>query len=36
MELFGAPKITLMLEKYNFNPGEIAKWTITLILKKST
>jgi len=36
MGLFGPPKITLMLEKYNFNPGEVAKGTITLNLKKPT
>jgi hypothetical protein len=36
MGLFGAPKITLMLEKYNFNPGEIAKGNITINLKKPT
>lgn len=36
MGLFGPPKITLMLEKYNFTPGEIAKGTITVNLKKPT
>lgn len=36
MGLFGSPKITLMLEKYNFNPGEIAKGNITINLKKPT
>jgi len=36
MGLFGPPKISLMLEKYNFNPGEIAKGTIKLNLKKPT
>lgn len=36
MGLFGPPKITLMLEKYNFNPGEIAKGNITINLKKPT
>lgn len=36
MGLFGPPKITLMLEKYSFNPGEKVKGTITLNLKKST
>lgn len=36
MGLFGPPKITLMLEKYNFTPGEIAKGTITINLKKPT
>ena len=34
MGLFGPPKITLMLEKYNFTPGEIAKGTVKLNLKK--
>jgi len=36
MGLFGPPKITLMLEKYNFNPGDVAKGTITINLKKPT
>jgi len=36
MGLFGPPKITLRLEKYNFNPGEIAKGNITINLKKPT
>ena len=36
MGLFGPPKITLMLEKYSFNPGEKVKGTITLNLKKPT
>ena len=36
MGLFGAPKITLMLEKYNFNPGDLAKGTVTINLKKPT
>jgi len=36
MGLFGSPKITLMLEKYNFNPGEMAKGNITINLKKPT
>jgi len=36
MGLFGAPKITLMLEKYNFNPGEIAKGNVAINLKKPT
>jgi len=36
MGLFGPPKITLMLEKFNFNPGEVAKGTITINLKKPT
>jgi len=34
MGLFGPPKISLMLEKYNFTPGEIAKGTVKLNLKK--
>ncbi len=34
MGLFGSPKITLSLEKYNFTPGEIAKGTVKLNLKK--
>jgi len=36
MGLFGAPKISLTLEKYNFTPGELAKGTIKLNLKKPT
>ena len=36
MGLFGAPKITLKLEKFSFNPGEVAKGTITVNLKKPT
>ncbi len=36
MGLFGSSKITLMLEKYNFNPGEMAKGNITINLKKPT
>jgi len=36
MGLFGSPKITLMLEKFNFNPGEVAKGAITINLKKPT
>ena len=36
MGLFGPDKITLMLEKYSFAPGEMAKGTITLNLKKPT
>lgn len=36
MGLFGPPKIAMTLEKYNFNPGEIAKGTITINLKKPT
>ena len=34
MGLFGPPKITLMLEKYNFSPGETAKGTVSINLKK--
>jgi len=34
MGLFGPPKITMTLEKYNFIPGEIAKGTVKLNLKK--
>ena len=34
MGLFGPPKISLMLEKYNFSPGETAKGTVSLNLKK--
>jgi hypothetical protein len=34
MGLFGPPKITLMLEKYNFSPGETAKGNVSLNLKK--
>ena len=34
MGLFGPPKISLKLEKYNFTPGEIAKGTVNLNLKK--
>lgn len=36
MGLFGPPKITMMLDKYNFNPGNIAKGTIKINLKKPT
>ncbi len=36
MGLFGPPKITLMLEKYNFTPGEVAKGNIKLNLKNPT
>ncbi len=36
MGLFGPPKIAMTLEKYNFNPGEVAKGTITINLKKPT
>ena len=34
MGLFGPPKISLMLEKYNLTPGETAKGTVKLNLKK--
>ena len=34
MGLFGSPKITLSLEKYNYTPGEIAEGTVKLNLKK--
>lgn len=36
MGLFGSPKITMKLEKYNFNPGDIAKGNISINLKKPT
>jgi len=36
MGLFGPPKITMTLEKYNFTPGGVAKGTIKLNLKKPT
>lgn len=36
MGLFGGEKITLMLEKYNYTPGETIKGTVTLKLKKLT
>jgi hypothetical protein len=36
MGLFGPPKITLTLEKFSFNPGEHAKGTVTINLKKPT
>lgn len=36
MGLFGGEKITLMLEKYNYTPGETIKGTVTLKLKKPT
>jgi len=36
MGLFGSSKITLRLEKYSFNPGEIAKGNIAVNLKKPT
>ena len=34
MGLFGPPKISLMLEKYNFKPGDTAKGTVKINLKK--
>jgi len=34
MGLFGPDKITMLLEKYNFAPGDIIKGTINLNLKK--
>jgi len=36
MGLFGPDKITLMLERYNYKPGEMIKGTVKLNLKKST
>ena len=36
MGLFGPDKITMMLDKYNFAPGDTIKGTITLNLKKPT
>ena len=36
MGLFGPDKITLMMEKYNYVPGEIIKGTVSLNLKKPT
>lgn len=33
MGLFGREKITLMLKKYNYTPGETIKGTVTLKLK---
>ncbi|MDH7517418.1 MAG: hypothetical protein QHH19_03640 [Candidatus Thermoplasmatota archaeon] len=36
MGLFGPDKITLMLEKYSYKPGETIKGTVKLNLKKST
>ena len=34
MGLFGPPKITLTLEKFNFTPGDMANGTVKLNLKK--
>lgn len=36
MGLFGGEKITLMLDKYNYTPGETIKGKVTLKLKKPT
>jgi len=36
MGLFSGTKITLMLDKYNFTPGEIVKGNININLKKPT
>ena len=36
MGLFGGEKITVMMEKYNYNPGETIKGTVTLKFKKPT
>ncbi len=36
MGLFGPEKVTLVLEKYNYSPGETIKGTVTLNLKKPT
>ena len=36
MGLFGKEKITLMLEKYDYKPGEKIKGTVKLNLKKPT
>jgi len=36
MGLFGTPKISVTLQKYNFNPGDMANGTIKLNLKKPT
>ena len=36
MGLFGPDKITMMLEKYNYAPGDTIKGTVTLNLKKPT
>lgn len=36
MGLFGKEKITLMLEKYDYAPGDTIKGTVTLKLKKPT
>jgi hypothetical protein len=36
MGLFGPPKITLKLDKFSFNPGEVVNGSVTLNLKKPT
>jgi len=36
MGLFGPPKITLKLDKFSFNPGEVINGTVTINLKKPT
>lgn len=36
MGLFGAPKITLKLDKFSFNPGEVATGNVAINLKKPT
>lgn len=36
MGLFGPDKITLMLERYSYKPGEVIKGVVKLNLKKST
>lgn len=36
MGLFGSTKITINLERYNFNPGDIAKGNVVINLKKPT
>lgn len=36
MGLFGPDKLTLMLERYDYKPGDTIKGTITLNLKKPT
>ena len=36
MGLFGPPKITLKLDKFGFNPGEVATGNVSINLKKPT
>lgn len=36
MGLFGKEKITLMLEKFDYKPGDVIRGTVTLNLKKPT